>query len=116
MSHPKANATSFKKGMSGNPKGRPRKVIELLELARASVPKALEYAQGLLDDDDADPKLRLDAAKFLTSYGVGGPPKSTVLVDEDDEVQTSAGLDVETSRKIVAIALVKKRDEPSDES
>lgn len=86
----KANRTSFKPGQSGNPKGRPKKVLDLLEQARGSVPKALEYANKLLDDEEADAKLRLDAAKFLTSYGIGAPPKSTVTIDEDDDVQTSA--------------------------
>lgn len=105
----------WQKGQSGNPKGRPKKVLELLELARADVPEAFELARKLMKDGQADPKLRLEAARFLTSYGVGGPPKSTVLVDEDDEVQSAAPMDVETARQV--LKLVKREaDEPADDS
>lgn len=66
----------FSPGVSGNPGGRPKAVKELLERARRSVPAAFDLAEKLIADDDADDRVRLDAAKFLASYGLGAPPKS----------------------------------------
>lgn len=98
----------FKKGQSGNPGGRPKAVRELLERARKSVPAAFDLAERLLEDEEAEPRVRLDAAKFLTSYGIGAPPKE---IDEDDEVQTSAR--VAPEKALAVLLRLKKNDEPA---
>lgn len=72
---PRTRQGTFKSGVSGNPGGRPKAVRELLERARGSVPEAFDLAERLVRDDAADPRVRLEAAKFLTAYGLGPPPK-----------------------------------------
>lgn len=70
----------WKPGQSGNPGGRPKQVRELLELARTSVPKAFALAKELMADPGEDSRVRLEAAKFLTSYGIGAPPREQLDV------------------------------------
>lgn len=104
------------KGQSGNPGGRPKKVSELLEIARAETPANFELAKKLRDDEGLDPKVRLEAVKFLTAYGIGSPPKSGVVVDEDDEVQTSAGLDASTALGVLQLVKKRKHETPADDA
>lgn len=73
------NPTWTKGGPSPNPGGRPKAVRELHELARAEVPASFDFAKKLRDDENQDARVRLDAAKFLTAYGLGAPPK---MVDD----------------------------------
>ena len=61
----------FQKGKSGNPSGRPKKVLELVELARESCPDAIEKAKKLLKDSDG--KVAMAAAVFLRDTGMGRP-------------------------------------------
>lgn len=71
-----ARGRPFPPGVSGNPSGRPKAVRELLELARAEVPASFDLAKKLRDDETQDGRVRLEAAKFLTAYGLGAPPKA----------------------------------------
>lgn len=85
--------------MSGNPGGRPKGVKELLELARSAVPAALALAMKVLGDDEEEARVRLEAAKFLTAYGIGQPPREPVvdpydsLSDDELERQIRAALE-----------------------
>lgn len=58
-----------------NPGGRQRAISKLLEAARESVPNAFKFAVLLMNDKTVDPRVRLDAAKMIISYGVGSPPR-----------------------------------------
>lgn len=78
----------FQKGRSPNPGGRPKAVRELLDLARKEVPASFELAVRLRDDENGEPRVRLEAAKFITAYGLGAPPK--VALEDDDAGDESA--------------------------
>ncbi len=72
----------FAKGKSGNPGGFRKVQRDLILLARESVPDAFRVAREILLEVANPNRDRLDAAKFLTSYGLGAPPK---IADESPE-------------------------------
>lgn len=64
------------KGVSGNPRGRPKRspaVLAMVYLAREHVPEAIEVAQRILSSTTEDSKTRLAAATFLRDTGIGKP-------------------------------------------
>lgn len=69
----------FVKGQSGNVYGRTPMPAEMMELARASAPKALELAARYIDDDELDPRVRLKAAELLLDRGYGKPAQSVSM-------------------------------------
>lgn len=102
--------TRFKAGASGNPGGRPKQVMRLLKLARKHSHEALRYAVELLreapiGDEPRDMishrKVKLEAAKFLWSYGVGAPPKH---IDAEDAAQKPSAADELTVEELRALA------------
>lgn len=100
----------FKKGVSGNPGGRRKQEWKLLELARESVPDAFRVAHKFLMDEGVEPRVRLDAAKFLVAYGVGAPPKITAETEPDVSDEAMSKMSVEELR---ALARQSLADEPS---
>lgn len=91
-----------------NPGGRPKAVRELLDLARESVPDALAFAKSLLADDAVDARLRLDAAKFLTAYGLGAAPKLPADADGDADRPTENPARPLSTEDLLAIAHAAK--------
>jgi hypothetical protein len=72
----KANKTGkggFRKGVSGNPGGRPRELVGVRELARQQGPKAIETLTAIMDDEKAPPNARTAAANALLDRGFGRP-------------------------------------------
>ena len=76
------------KGQSGNPGGRvggrPRRVLELVELARESCDLAIKRAVELLSSQDE--RVAIAAATFLRDTGMGRPSQAefdvAALADE----------------------------------
>ena len=93
----------FQPGESGNPGGRPKAVRELLAMARENVAASFELAVKLRDDEDQDARVRLEAAKFITSYGLGPPPKETPADEGRDAavVETVRNLTREDLRTLI---------------
>lgn len=68
----------FKKGVSGNPGGRPKKPVEL-ELYAKDAPKKL---RAIADDPDTPVKIKADIEKFFFEAVYGKAPQAVDLNGE----------------------------------
>lgn len=66
----------FQPGQSGNPRGRPKRDLELAELARGYTADALETLVSLMSDGRAPPAARVAAAMAILDRGWGRPPQA----------------------------------------
>lgn len=104
----------FVKGKSGNPGGRSKKVLELVEMARTHCPTAIAKAAELLEskttcrecgaEATADGKVVIAAAVFLRDTGMGRPAQV-----EFDLAQVS---DADLRAEILRRAEQRKLPEP----
>ena len=63
----------FKKGETGNPGGRPKVEQDVLAIARAAGPKAIERLISLIDHKDA--RIAATASEQVLNRGFGKPPQ-----------------------------------------
>ena len=63
----------FKRGLSGNPGGRPAVSVELRALARERTPEAMRVLTGIMKDPKAPAAARVAACRELLDRGYGRP-------------------------------------------
>lgn len=82
----------WKKGQSGNPKGRPKVVAEARlraqEIAAAKSPWAVEQLIAIAGDPEVDPRARVNALNSILDRGCG----KVALSVENSEGATLMGL------------------------
>jgi Family of unknown function (DUF5681) len=78
-------STSWERGQSGNPGGRPRKpatvearqvIHDVKEAAKALTAKAIATLENVMDDPKAPPAARVTAATIVLDRGWGRPTQS----------------------------------------
>lgn len=70
----RATSTSFKKGRSGNPGGRPKEVAEVRDLARVHTVAAVETLAAMLGSESD--RTKVAAAEALLDRGWGKSPQT----------------------------------------
>ena len=77
----------FKKGQSGNPKGRPKKLQDIAEMIKQSTNDGSACVQlylSIMEDKEASNKDRIQAASLLLAYAYGKPSQQiNANVDHD---------------------------------
>ena len=98
MSANRTKTGQFVKGKSGNPAGRPKIPDEVREMLKTATPKAVRLLIGMVDNEDAAPALRMDAAKTILDrvYGkatqpIDGSLDTVVQIVMDDETRELMG-------------------------
>jgi Family of unknown function (DUF5681) len=69
----RANSTSFRRGQSGNPNGRPRVLADVQNAARDHSSEAIETLARIMRDPKAPAAARTSAACALLDRGYGKP-------------------------------------------
>lgn len=73
------------KGQSGNPAGRTKSAARLTEFARTHCEKAIRLCVKYLKDENAEPKLRLQAAGMILDRGLGKAAQGVTAAQLTDE-------------------------------
>src|SRR4051812_31290292 len=79
-------------GVSGNPGGRPRGVMDVRVLARAHTKEAIETLVEIMADKDARESARVAAAACILDRGWGRAPQTINLPNEGGAIRNGLNL------------------------
>lgn len=78
-------AGRFRKGVSGNPGGRPKALLSVQQLARMHTDEAVDVLVEVMRDQKAPAAARAAAANSILSRGWGSPRTEVAISDERSE-------------------------------
>lgn len=73
------DAGKFKKGVSGNPKGRPKAGLTLQHICKEHAETAIQILLGIMTDEKAKSGDRIRAAEIILERGYGKPMQAVEL-------------------------------------
>ena len=101
----KPHRGQFQPGQSGNPGGKPKAIITVVEAARARTVEAIETLTTIMRDKKATSSARVSAAIALLERGWGKAPQSISIkrdpsemghLTDDELIAIAAGTDTAT--------------------
>lgn len=90
-------------GHTLNPGGKPKRVLELQQLALSESAASFKVIIALRDNANEESRVRLAAAKLLIAYGIGEPPK-VVEIDAPPTSVPGDPMDALTIEELRALA------------
>jgi len=99
-------STTFRKGQTGNPKGRPKVPTEVKEILKAAAPGAAKLLVEMVADEAQKPELRIKCAETVLDrvYGKAVQPIDGVL---DVSARMLLG-DLDPDKALEALGYVKR--------
>jgi hypothetical protein len=76
--------TTWQKGQSGNPGGRPKAIVEVAAAARERTVAAIDVLTEIMRNVDATASARVSAAVALLERGWGKAPQTVTLLNSQD--------------------------------
>jgi hypothetical protein len=109
-------STAYKKGESGNPRGRPKVNAEVRDLARVHTAGAINTLASIMQNGTEPASARVSAASILLDRGHGKAPQ--VIESENYDIMTDCELDrrlAEAVAELRALGCGHVFDEPAEE-
>ncbi|MFJ7438079.1 DUF5681 domain-containing protein [Methylorubrum thiocyanatum] len=97
-------ARGWKKGQSGNPKGKPPIIREVQELARQQTENAIDALVSIMGNEKSNASARVQAAVALLDRGWGRPKQSVDVKVDHDASGLAAALAALREREAMAVA------------
>ena len=85
MSDARDQKGRWQPGHSPNPSGRPKALIEVIELARKHTPEAIAALASIMNNKEAMDSARVKAAEVLLDRGWGKAPQHITIDDQPAE-------------------------------
>lgn len=109
ISRRSARGRPFAPGVSGNPGGRPRGFASYIREQTGEGRELVDFALGVLRDDTAPGRSRLDALRWLADRGFGRVPELGAVADSGAEYDTFTVTDADLARFDELEAELKRR-------
>ena len=83
-----AKNTKFKKGQSGNPRGRPKLPETFKQFAKEKSIESIQMLYYMMTNTEVKDDIKVKCAEIIISYGIGKPTQA-IDMTMDNEIKVS---------------------------